>query len=58
MLTVRKVVFLEMGMGGRTVKSRVAGWLCPKCIADDKDWNRDAFEAPTYERTKYRKVAV
>lgn len=46
LLTVKKIVFLEMGMGGRTVRSRVNGWLCPSCIAIDIEWNREAFIKP------------
>jgi len=43
LLTVKKVVFLEMGPGGRTVRSRVTAWLCPVCTAEDNDWNREKF---------------
>ena len=46
LLTVKKVVFLEMGEGGRTVKSRVTAWLCPTCTATDPDWNREKFNPP------------
>lgn len=46
LLTVKKVAFLEMGIGGRTHKSRVVDWLCPKCVLDDPDWQREAFVAP------------
>lgn len=45
-LTVRKVTFLEMGAGGKTIRSRVSGWLCPSCVVKDDDWNREAFSAP------------
>lgn len=47
LLTVKKTVFLEMGIGGRTVRSRVIGWLCPDCTADDTDWKREKFVPPT-----------
>lgn len=43
LLTVKKAVFLEMGMGGRTIRSRVVGWLCPSCTANDSDWNQEKF---------------
>lgn len=45
-LMVKKAVFLEMGEGGRTFKSRVVGWFCPKCVAADLDWQRPKFTAP------------
>jgi hypothetical protein len=43
LLTVKKVVFTEMGEGARTVKSRVTDWLCPRCTATDVDFNREPF---------------
>lgn len=46
LLTVKKVSFLEMGMGGRTLRSRVVDWLCPACVAKDEDYNREPFVAP------------
>lgn len=47
LLTVKKVLFLEMGVGARTLRSRVVGWLCPPCVAKDADYN-----APSYEHQK------
>lgn len=41
LLTVKKVLFVEMGAGGRSIKSRVIDWLCPSCVAADSDWNRE-----------------
>lgn len=46
MLTVKKVVFLEMGLGGRTIRSRVSAWLCPHCLVRDPDYNREKFITP------------
>lgn len=46
LLTVKKSVFLEMGEGARTIRSRVTDWLCPPCVAGDHDWNRPRFSAP------------
>lgn len=40
-LMVKKAVFLTMGEGGRTIRSRVTEWLCGTCAADDPDWNRE-----------------
>jgi len=49
LLVVKKAVFLEMGEGGRTYRSRVTGWLCPPCVAADEDWNREKFHPPKAE---------
>jgi hypothetical protein len=40
-LMVKKAVFLTMGEGGRTIRSRVTDWLCGRCAAGDDDWNRE-----------------
>ena len=45
-LMVKKAVFLEMGEGGRTFRSRVTDWLCPACVAADPDWQREKFTPP------------
>ena len=50
LLTVKKVSFLEMGTGGRVVRSRVTHWLCPSCVSKDEDFNREPFKAPGSER--------
>lgn len=49
LLTVMKVSFNEMGMGGRVLKSRVAGWLCPKCVRENQYWLMEPF-APRRRR--------
>lgn len=46
LLTVKKVSFVEMGVGGRTLQSRVVAWLCPSCVKEDPDWNREPFTGP------------
>lgn len=46
LLLAKKVVFVEMGEGGRVQRSRVTEWLCPKCISEDPDWNRPKSKAP------------
>ena len=56
LLMVKKTVFLEMGMGGRTFKSRVTGWLCPSCIRKDDDWNREKFHTPKPVHSPLREV--
>jgi hypothetical protein len=37
-LTVKRVVFRQMGEFGRTLKGRVVGWLCPDCRDKDAVW--------------------
>jgi hypothetical protein len=50
LLTVKKAVFLGMGVRARMLRSRVCHWLCPSCVAADRDWNREAYvQQPTYE---------
>ena len=44
LLTVKKVLFLEMGVGARTLRSRVIGWLCPPCVAADEQYNAESYE--------------
>lgn len=46
LLTVKKVNYHEMGAGGRTIRSRVVGWLCPSCVAGDDEWNMPKFRQP------------
>lgn len=45
-LSVKKVVFLRMGEGGKVIRSRVVEWLCPTCRSEDADWKREAFVRP------------
>lgn len=52
LLTVKKVLFLEMGVGARTLKSRVVGWLCPRCVARDGDFNLPSYEHQKGEHAK------
>jgi hypothetical protein len=47
-LVVKKALFTEMGEGARTVRARVIHWLCPKCLLEDTDFNREKF-APRNE---------
>lgn len=43
-LTVKKAVFLEMGVGARTKRSRVVAWLCPGCLRKDGQYTLPAFQ--------------
>lgn len=52
-LVVKKAVFLEMGEGARTERSRVVDWLCPLCKNEDADYNREKFTPP---RVKPRNI--
>lgn len=46
MLTVKKVLFTEMGQGASTTRARVIAWLCPSCTTTDEDWNRPPHVQP------------
>lgn len=46
LLTVKKILFLEMGAGGKTIRSRVDSWLCPSCTKADPHWNLPAHRQP------------
>lgn len=46
-LLVKKIVYMEMGRGARTVRSRAVGWICRDHAEVDPDWNREPWiEAP------------
>ena len=54
-LKVKRVQFLDIGVGGKVDKSRTLGWFCivpqdngdPSCVEADPDWNRQAIlDAP------------
>lgn len=49
-LTVKKVLFTDMGRGARTLRARTADWLCPTCVSKDADYNREAFKSPSLIR--------
>lgn len=55
-LTVKKVTFLEMGAGGKTIRSRTSDWLCPSCVASDLDWLRPSHTAPGNQAPTMRPV--
>lgn len=44
MLVVKKVLFAEMGVTGRTLKTRVVAWLCADCTKDDPAWQQKDYE--------------
>lgn len=50
LLTVKKVSFNEMGVGGRVLRSRVVAWLCPKCVKKDPQYNQPAFRAARFRQ--------
>lgn len=37
-LLAKKVIYVTLGSGGRTIRSRVREWLCPECCNADTDW--------------------
>lgn len=52
LLTVKKIQFLGMGAGAKTLKTRVDSWQCPRCIVNDPHWqqavrSRYAADAPS-----------
>ena len=49
-LVVKKALFTEMGVGAKTLRARVTDWLCPKCLRDDPDYQREKFAPPRIER--------
>lgn len=46
LLTVKKVLFVEMGAGAKIIRSRVQSWLCPPCVKTDPDWLMPAHRSP------------
>lgn len=49
-LYVKRIQFQTMGEGARTIKSRVVGWLCAKCVTEDMDYNREPFAPKEVQR--------
>lgn len=43
LLSVKKVMFTAMGAGAQTLRSRVVGHFCPRCVAQDPDYNREPY---------------
>lgn len=48
-LVVKKVMFTEMGEGGRTLRARVSKWLCGSCLKDDEHYNMQSYKGPYKE---------
>lgn len=48
-LTVKKALFVDMGEGASTKRSRVVDWLCQTCLKLDPDYNREKFNPPRIE---------
>lgn len=49
LLVVKKTVFTTMGVGGKTIRSRVKQWLCTDCTKSDPDWNLPKYR-PSEDR--------
>jgi hypothetical protein len=47
LLTVKKIEFRGMGVGAKTLRTRVDSWLCPECVVEDPHWNKDPYVAAT-----------
>lgn len=50
MLTVKKVLFQEIGLNPLTIRSRNVAWLCPRCVARDEDWRWEAYAREPLKR--------
>ena len=44
-LTVKRIQFREMGVGGKVTMTRVVAWLCGACLAIDPDFSIPAYES-------------
>lgn len=53
-LAAKRVSFMEMGEGAKTIRARVVSWLCKDpCMLKDPDYNRERFaESPGYADTE------
>lgn len=47
LLVVKTVSFKVLGTT-KNIQSRVASWLCPKCLQLDPDWNRPAYSGQSH----------
>jgi hypothetical protein len=45
LLTIKQVRFVEIGVGGKQLKSRNIAWLCPACVARDPVWLLDRSQS-------------
>ena len=52
-LTVKKIMFTDMGEGARTLRSRVVDWLCDDCLLEDPDYLREKISGPIFVRKHY-----
>jgi hypothetical protein len=43
MLLQKKVMFADMGTYGKVRRTRTVGWLCPKCLLEDPDYNAKKY---------------
>jgi DNA-directed RNA polymerase subunit RPC12/RpoP len=49
-LVVKTITFTPLAEKGRTLKSRVSGWLCPECLPEDEHWNLEPFKVAGNEK--------
>lgn len=49
-LTVKKATFMSMGEGGKTLRSRVVGWICDICLTEDPQYNAPRRRALAKEK--------
>lgn len=49
-LRVKRAMFQTMGKPAQTVRSRTVKWVCVKCMEQDPDYIREAYQAsPGFE---------
>lgn len=57
-LVAKRVSWMEMGEGAKTIRARVIKWQCRDCMANDPEYNRERFaESPGYADTELAREA-
>lgn len=52
-LVAKRIAWMEMGEGAKTVRARVIKWQCRDCMMKDPEFNRERFaESPGYQDTE------
>lgn len=57
-LAAKRISFMEMGEGAKTIRARVVAWLCKEpCMLEDPDYQRERFsESPGYADTELARL--
>ena len=56
LLTIKRVVFSAADQPRKHVKQRAVAKLCEKCLAQDPDWNREAYSGPNNKSAPLERV--